>query len=77
MFLPSLFLLILPDCLRHPQLGQLEVAIREHKQEMARKVETLQQSLEARERELRDAQWELTDKNIKVRSGHRIRGQNM
>ncbi|XP_075877084.1 coiled-coil domain-containing protein 18 isoform X2 [Nelusetta ayraudi] len=46
-------------------LGQLEVAIREHKQEMARKVASLQQSLEVRERELRDAQQELADRNSK------------
>ncbi|XP_044076253.1 coiled-coil domain-containing protein 18 isoform X2 [Siniperca chuatsi] len=46
-------------------LGQLEVAIREHKQEMEKKVESLQQSLEARERALRDTQRELTDRNIK------------
>lgn len=59
------------------QLGQLEVAIREHKQEMARKVESLQQSLEVRERELRDAQQELADRNSKVRSSHRTTGCNM
>ncbi|TNN69827.1 Cytoskeletal protein Sojo [Liparis tanakae] len=35
-------------------LGQLEVSLREHKQEMQRKVESLQQSLQARERELTD-----------------------
>lgn len=50
------------------QLGQLDVAIKEHKQELERKVESLQQSLEARERELRDAQRELTDRNMKVRA---------
>lgn len=60
-----------------PQLGQLEVAIREHKQEMERKVESLQQSLADRERELRDAQSELTDRNMKVRSSCRVRGHNM
>lgn len=60
-----------------PQLGQLEVAIREHKQEMARKVESLQQSLETRESELRDAQRKLSDRNTKVRCSHRIRGHNM
>ncbi|KAM6989144.1 coiled-coil domain-containing protein 18 [Tautogolabrus adspersus] len=46
-------------------LAQLEVAIRDHKQEMERKVEAVQQSLEARERELRDTQRELTDRNMK------------
>jgi len=51
-----------------PQLSQLDVAIREHKQEIERKVESLQQSLEARERELRDAQRELMDRNTKVRT---------
>lgn len=59
------------------QLGQLEVAIREHKQEMARKVESLQQSLEARERDLRDVQWELADRDGKVRCSHRTRGYIM
>lgn len=54
----------------HPQLAQLEVAIREHKQEMARKVESLQQSLEAKEKELRQVQQELTDKKLKVGRGH-------
>lgn len=42
---------------------------------MERKVESLQQSLEARERELRDTKRELTDRNKKVR--RRIRGQDM
>ncbi|XP_060899410.1 coiled-coil domain-containing protein 18 [Labrus mixtus] len=42
-------------------LAQLEVAIRDHKQEMEKKVEAVQQSLEARERELR----EFTDRNLK------------
>nr|XP_020471831.1 coiled-coil domain-containing protein 18 isoform X2 [Monopterus albus] len=46
-------------------LGQLDVAIREHKQEMERKVESLQKSLDARERELKDAQQELTNRNMK------------
>ncbi|XP_047446699.1 coiled-coil domain-containing protein 18 isoform X1 [Mugil cephalus] len=46
-------------------LAQLEVAIREHKQEMERKVEFLEQSLEARERELKDAQREHLDRNVK------------
>ncbi|XP_068458861.1 coiled-coil domain-containing protein 18 [Clinocottus analis] len=46
-------------------LDQLEVAIKEHKQEMEKKVESLQQSLQARERELRDTQRELTDRNMK------------
>lgn len=50
------------------------MAIKQHKQEMERKVACLQQSLEARERELRDTQRELTDRNMKVK---RIRGQNM
>lgn len=54
-----------------PQLAQLEVAIREHKQEMVRKVETLQQSLEAKEKELREVQQDLTDKRLEVRGGHR------
>lgn len=49
------------------QLGQLEVAIREHKQEMARKVESLQLSLDERERELKGAQRELAERNVKVR----------
>lgn len=53
-----------------PQLAQLEVAIREHKQEMLRKVETLQQCLQAKERELKEVQQELTDKRLKVRRGH-------
>lgn len=53
-----------------PQLAQLEVAIREHKQEMVRKVETLQQSLEAKEKELREVQQDLTDKRLEVRGGH-------
>lgn len=44
-------------------MGQLDVAIREHKLEMQRKVESLQQSLEATERRLRDAQRDLLDKN--------------
>lgn len=55
-----------------PQLAQLEVAIREHKQEIVRKVETLQQSLQAKERELREVQQELTDKRLKVRRGQNI-----
>lgn len=59
------------------QLGQLEVAIREHKQEMLRKVESLQQSLDVRERELRDAQRELADSNSKVRPCHETRGRNV
>uniref|UniRef100_A0A8D3A116 Coiled-coil domain containing 18 n=1 Tax=Scophthalmus maximus TaxID=52904 RepID=A0A8D3A116_SCOMX len=46
-------------------LGQLDVAIRQHKQEMERKVESLQQSLGTRERELSEAQRELTDRNMK------------
>ncbi|XP_053185559.1 coiled-coil domain-containing protein 18 [Scomber japonicus] len=46
-------------------LGQLDVAIKEHKQEMERKVESLQQSLEARESKLRDTQRELTDRKTK------------
>ncbi|GLD51193.1 coiled-coil domain-containing protein 18 isoform X1, partial [Lates japonicus] len=46
-------------------LGQLDVVIREHKQEMERKVESLQLSIEARERELRDTQRELSDRNMK------------
>lgn len=54
-----------------PQLAQLEVAIREHKQEMVRKVETLQQSLEAKEKELREVQQDLTDKRLEVREGPR------
>lgn len=57
---------------RHPQLAQLEVAIREHKQEMVRKVESLQQSLEARDRELRKVQQELADSKLKVRRGHSL-----
>lgn len=52
------------------QLAQLEVAIREHKQEMVRKVESLQQSLEAKDRELREVRQELTDKKLKVRRCH-------
>lgn len=52
-----------------PQLAQLEVAIREHKQEMVRKVESLQHSLEAKDRELREVQQELTDKKLKVKRG--------
>lgn len=62
---------------RRRQLCQLDVAIREHKQEMELKAESLQQSLEARERELKDAQRELTGRNMKVRSTRRIRGQNV
>lgn len=50
-----------------PQLGQLDVAVRDHKQEMAKKAESLQQSLESKEKELRDAQRNLTDRNLKVR----------
>ncbi|XP_062284878.1 coiled-coil domain-containing protein 18 isoform X1 [Scomber scombrus] len=46
-------------------LGQLDVAIKEHKQEMERKVESLQQNLEARESKLRDTQRELTDRKTK------------
>ncbi|KAM9719760.1 coiled-coil domain-containing protein 18 isoform 1-T1 [Menidia menidia] len=46
-------------------LGQLDVAIRDHKQQMEMKVESLQQTLEAKEKELRDAQRELTDRNTK------------
>lgn len=57
------------------QLAQLDVAIRDHKQEMERKVEFLEKSLEARERELRDAQREHSDRNMKVRT-HR-EGTNM
>lgn len=53
-------------------MAQLEVAIREHKQEMVRKVESLQQGLEAKERELREVQQELTNKKLKVRRGHRL-----
>lgn len=49
-----------------PQLAQLEVAIREHKQEMVMKVESLQQSLEARDRQLRKVQQELADSKLKV-----------
>lgn len=60
-------LFISPPSPAPTQLGQLEVAIREHKQEMMRKVESLQQSLEVRERELGDAQRELADTNSKVR----------
>lgn len=52
-----------------PQLAQLEVAIREHKQEMVRKVEALQQTLEAKEKELKEVQQDLTDKRLEVR-GH-------
>lgn len=58
--------------MNRPQLAQLEVAIREHKQEMVKKAESLQQSLEAKERELREVQQELTNKNLKVRGVHRI-----
>uniref|UniRef100_A0A665UH12 Coiled-coil domain containing 18 n=1 Tax=Echeneis naucrates TaxID=173247 RepID=A0A665UH12_ECHNA len=50
---------------RAQMLSQLDVVIRGHKQEMERKVESLQQSLETRERELRDAQMELTVRNTK------------
>lgn len=57
---------LIPRQSPRPQLGQLEVALREHKQEMQKKVESLQQSLQAREREL-------TDRHMKVRSTHRIR----
>ncbi|KAF3699148.1 Coiled-coil domain-containing protein 18 Sarcoma antigen NY-SAR-24 [Channa argus] len=46
-------------------LGQLDVAIKEHKQEMERKVDSLQQSLEASEKQLRDAKKELIDRNTK------------
>lgn len=65
--------IIFPPCplIHHPQLAQLEVAIREHKQEMVRKVESLQQSLEAKERELREVQQELADKKLKVGRSHR------
>lgn len=47
------------------------MAIREHKLEMQRKVESLQQSLEATERRLRDAQRDLLDKNNQVRTSDR------
>nr|XP_057923330.1 coiled-coil domain-containing protein 18-like isoform X1 [Doryrhamphus excisus] len=43
-------------------LAQLDVVIREHKQEMERKVESLQQSVEAKEKELREARQELVDR---------------
>lgn len=61
-----------PSPINPPQLAQLEVAIREHKQEMVRKVESLQQSLEAKDRELREVQQELTDKKFKVKRGCRL-----
>lgn len=70
--LSCIFLLSPPPLINPPQLAQLEMAIREHKQEMVRKVESLQHSLEARERELREVQQELTDKKIKVRRGRRL-----
>lgn len=50
-----------------PQLGRLDVAIREHKLELERKVECLQQKLESRETELRDVQKTLVDRRTKVR----------
>ncbi|XP_075954725.1 coiled-coil domain-containing protein 18 isoform X1 [Anarhichas minor] len=58
-------------------LAQLEVVIREHKQEMERKVESLQQSLQARERELSDAQRELTDRNMKEAQELRVCQQKL
>lgn len=50
----------------HPQLGRLDVAIREHKLELERKVESLQQKLESREKELTDVQKTITDRRMKV-----------
>ncbi|XP_069568595.1 coiled-coil domain-containing protein 18 isoform X1 [Brachyistius frenatus] len=46
-------------------LGQLDVAIRERKQEMDRKVESLRLILDAKDKELRDTQRALTDRNMK------------
>ncbi|XP_054625230.1 coiled-coil domain-containing protein 18 isoform X1 [Dunckerocampus dactyliophorus] len=43
-------------------LAQLDVAIQEHKQEMERKAESLRQSVEAKEKELREARRELVDR---------------
>lgn len=72
--LPSLPCLS-PVAAGRPQLSQLDVAIREHKQELERKVESLQQSLEARESELREAYREVAEGKMTVRSSHRVRGE--
>lgn len=68
----NLFIISHRRLVNYPQLAQLEVAIREHKEEMLRKVESLQQSLEGKERELREVQQELTNKKLKVRRGYRL-----
>ncbi|KAM6948763.1 LOW QUALITY PROTEIN: coiled-coil domain-containing protein 18 [Aplochiton taeniatus] len=46
-------------------LGQLDVAIKDHKLEMEKKMVSLQDVLQTREKELRDRDWELKDRDKK------------